>query len=160
MHFADLHDTPGRMKAKKVIRNQVQWAQSRKYFYWRLRRRLKEFEFAENVFSSCSGPKSGQRQQLLQDLETWFLGVGGSPAVWEDDQAIVCWYDENKDKLQEFLGKKKCALQSQQVKDKLENILSVVKGNALQIKDAQATLREALQGLSSEEKELLAAALK
>lgn len=40
--FADYHDTPGRMVAKKVIRKQVGWAKARKFFYWRMRRRVWE----------------------------------------------------------------------------------------------------------------------
>merc|ERR1712146_362207 len=38
--FADLHDRPGRMKAKGVIRDVVPWARAREYFFWRVRRRL------------------------------------------------------------------------------------------------------------------------
>jgi hypothetical protein len=34
LEFADLHDRPGRMKAKGVIRDVVDWADSRTYFYW------------------------------------------------------------------------------------------------------------------------------
>ena len=40
--FADLHDTPGRMKAKGVIKEIVPWKNARKYFYYRLKRRLEE----------------------------------------------------------------------------------------------------------------------
>ena len=36
--FADLHDRPGRMKAKGVIREVVPWETSRTYFYWRAHR--------------------------------------------------------------------------------------------------------------------------
>lgn len=36
--FADLHDTPGRMLQKKVIKKIIDWSTSRKYFYWRFRR--------------------------------------------------------------------------------------------------------------------------
>merc|ERR1711970_1060196 len=38
--FADLHDRPGRMKAKGVIREIVPWARAREYFFYRTRRRL------------------------------------------------------------------------------------------------------------------------
>ena len=38
--FADLHDRPGRMVAKGVIRDVVPWAEARPYFYHRVRRRL------------------------------------------------------------------------------------------------------------------------
>jgi acetyl-CoA carboxylase/biotin carboxylase 1 len=42
VHFADLHDTAGRMRNKECIREIVEWSRSRKYFYWRLNRRLSE----------------------------------------------------------------------------------------------------------------------
>jgi len=42
LKFADLHDTPGRMKEKEVIHGVVSWKNSRRFFYHRLRRRLAE----------------------------------------------------------------------------------------------------------------------
>mmetsp|Transcript_4903 Transcript_4903/g.18418 ORF Transcript_4903/g.18418 Transcript_4903/m.18418 type:complete len:2238 (-) Transcript_4903:55-6768(-) len=43
IQFCDLHDTPGRMKEKGVISDVMQWKNSRRFFFWRLRRRLAEF---------------------------------------------------------------------------------------------------------------------
>lgn len=45
LHFADLHDRPNRMKAKGTIREALDWSSSRRFFYWRLRRRLAEEQF-------------------------------------------------------------------------------------------------------------------
>ena len=45
---ADLHDRPERMLAKGVIRKIVPWP-SRRYFYWRLRRRLREEELVQGM---------------------------------------------------------------------------------------------------------------
>jgi acetyl-CoA carboxylase / biotin carboxylase 1 len=42
--FADLHDRAGRMKAKGVVRDVLEWGSSREYFYWRVKRRLAENE--------------------------------------------------------------------------------------------------------------------
>jgi len=42
LKFADLHDTPGRMHAKGCITDTVAWRGSRKFFYWRLKRRIME----------------------------------------------------------------------------------------------------------------------
>ena len=42
LQFADLHDRAGRMEAKHTIRQAIQWKNARKFFYWRLRRRLNE----------------------------------------------------------------------------------------------------------------------
>lgn len=49
MQFADLHDTPGRMQARGAIRKIVPWASSRSFFYWRLKRRLAEFELRKQA---------------------------------------------------------------------------------------------------------------
>ncbi|CAE7605731.1 ACC1 [Symbiodinium natans] len=38
--FADLHDRAGRMKAKNVIRDSISWKDSRRYFFWRVKRRV------------------------------------------------------------------------------------------------------------------------
>lgn len=53
MQFADLHDTPGRMEARGAIRKAVPWAESRSFFYWRLRRRLAEFDLRKQVRQLC-----------------------------------------------------------------------------------------------------------
>ena len=42
VHFAELHDTPARMMEKGCLREIVPWTEARRYFYWRLRRRLLE----------------------------------------------------------------------------------------------------------------------
>ena len=52
---ADLHDRPERMLAKGVIRKIVPWAESRRYFYWRLRRRLREEELVQGMQERDAG---------------------------------------------------------------------------------------------------------
>ena len=42
LQYADLHDRAGRMKAKDTIRMPLVWKNARRFFYWRLRRRLNE----------------------------------------------------------------------------------------------------------------------
>eukprot|EP01006_Ploeotia_vitrea_P038946 TRINITY_DN66291_c5_g2_i1.p1 TRINITY_DN66291_c5_g2~~TRINITY_DN66291_c5_g2_i1.p1 ORF type:complete len:1951 (+),score=1116.81 TRINITY_DN66291_c5_g2_i1:135-5855(+) len=64
--FADLHDTPGRMKAKGVIRDIVKWRGSRRYFYWRLRRRLVENEYAGKITKATSSLRGDSRARLQQ----------------------------------------------------------------------------------------------
>lgn len=49
VQFADLHDTPGRMEARGAVRKVVPWVESRSFFYWRLRRRLAEFDLRRQV---------------------------------------------------------------------------------------------------------------
>ena len=42
VQFADLHDRSIRMKAKGAIKNELHWREARRYFFWRIRRKLNE----------------------------------------------------------------------------------------------------------------------
>jgi len=82
--FADLHDRPGRMKAKGVIREVVPWETSRTYFYWRLKRRLAEAK-AQAAFSQLAARKI-TRAEVSGKLSALATASG---IDWEDDRAIV-----------------------------------------------------------------------
>ncbi|AIO00868.1 acetyl-CoA carboxylase, putative [Leishmania panamensis] len=49
VRFADLHDTSVRMKATGVMRDTVPWKDSRRHFYHKLQRKLKELEVANDM---------------------------------------------------------------------------------------------------------------
>ncbi|KAI0222350.1 acetyl-coenzyme-A carboxylase [Massospora cicadina] len=84
VQFADLHDRSGRMLAKGTIRKELAWADSRAYFYWRLRRRLAE----EGLYRSVSklSPKL-TRVQLQDQLRRWYLAESGATDC--DDAAVA-----------------------------------------------------------------------
>ncbi|CAI2178100.1 16245_t:CDS:2 [Funneliformis geosporum] len=48
IQFADLHDIPGRIKSKETIRKSLEWKESRRFFYWRVRRRLHDNTIESN----------------------------------------------------------------------------------------------------------------
>jgi len=59
--FAELHDTPGRMKGVGVIKDVIPWKYARKYFYWRLRKRLIYNQCIELIlFHSSTSTNSNQ----------------------------------------------------------------------------------------------------
>ncbi|KAI9138810.1 acetyl-CoA carboxylase [Paraphysoderma sedebokerense] len=69
LQFADLHDTAGRMLAKNVIQDILDWTSSRRYFYWRVRRRVLE----ESVLSKIqSVNEKSSREERLNLLKKWF----------------------------------------------------------------------------------------
>uniref|UniRef100_A0A7S1TGV2 Acetyl-CoA carboxylase n=2 Tax=Compsopogon caeruleus TaxID=31354 RepID=A0A7S1TGV2_9RHOD len=80
--FADLHDRAGRMKAKGVIREQLQWKRARHFFYWRIRRRIAEFSvrnrLQESVGSVSVAETVGHLQTVLPGDEQW----------WNDDRSV------------------------------------------------------------------------
>merc|ERR1719188_1450474 len=50
--FADLHDRTGRMKAQGVIREGLEWARAREFFYWRVRFRLLEQQLVKDIVTA------------------------------------------------------------------------------------------------------------
>jgi biotin carboxylase/acetyl-CoA carboxylase carboxyltransferase component/biotin carboxyl carrier protein len=81
-HFCDLHDTPGRMKAKGVIREIVNWAGSRQYFYWRLRRRLVEDTLVRDILRALKGPLQGLETKP-EDLDTQWARALSYVRSWQ-----------------------------------------------------------------------------
>lgn len=154
VHFADLHDTPGRMQAKGVIRRQVQWAESRSFFYWRLRRRLLEFQSAN---ASGDMSSAGARKEVVQRLKHWYLQQGGNEATWEDDREMVTWFEANDEALKQFVAGLKCTAQAQDISAKLSSLaqLSDQAGDV-----AVTALRTALKALPETERKQLLDALR
>ena len=56
LQFADLHDRAGRMLAKGVIRQPLVWKHARRFFYWRLRRRLNEESILRKMAAAAPAP--------------------------------------------------------------------------------------------------------
>ncbi|KAF1816101.1 hypothetical protein P152DRAFT_470153 [Eremomyces bilateralis CBS 781.70] len=93
LQFADLHDRSGRMKAKDTIRSELSWAQARRYFYWRLRRRLNE-EYVLKRMAAAEGKEVAgtSRGRKLETLRAW----SGVERFEEDDMAVALWYEEHR----------------------------------------------------------------
>ncbi|KND02645.1 uncharacterized protein SPPG_01732 [Spizellomyces punctatus DAOM BR117] len=88
VHFADLHDRPGRMLAKEVVERVVSWRESRRFFYWRLLRRISE----ESVLSQLlAADPSLSRSEGKQHLESWFTEDLNKVRAALDDEV----YDED-----------------------------------------------------------------
>ncbi|THZ98158.1 acetyl-CoA carboxylase acc1 [Aureobasidium pullulans] len=91
LQYADLHDRAGRMKAKDTIRMALQWQNARRFFYWRLRRRLDE-EYVLKAMAQSLSKELISRTKNLQTLEAW----SGVPQFATEDQKVAQWYEENR----------------------------------------------------------------
>lgn len=104
VQFCDLHDTPGRMKAVGVIEKEVEWNESRTYFFWRLRRKLAEFDLRKKI------QEAGQVGRAVRDIspleasaiiKEWFLETPGmTENKWADDKIMLSWMAENHETLE------------------------------------------------------------
>ena len=98
LQFADLHDRAGRMHAKGAIRQPLRWQNARRFFYWRLRRRLNEeyiikrLAHAAAPHSAPTAPDASTRARSLEMLKAW----SGIPKFSDDDMSVAVWYEENR----------------------------------------------------------------
>ena len=106
LQFADLHDRAGRMEAKGTIRQALTWKNARRFFYWRLRRRLSEeliLKRMSSVIPESSAPpaqvsaslaSSPSRAANLETLKSW---TGLLDLEFDrNDREVALWYEENK----------------------------------------------------------------
>ena len=93
LQFADLHDRAGRMQAKNTIRHPLQWKNARRFFYWRVRRRLNEEQLLRRLAKTSKEPRS--RAATLTSIRAW----SGIHDFEHDDRAVATWYEDNRKNL-------------------------------------------------------------
>lgn len=86
--FAELHDTSMRMKAKGVIKEVVEWENSRYFFYKRLHRRVIEGALVRTV-RDAAGEKVSNKS-VLEMIKKWFSDELGEEK-WGDDEVFFSW---------------------------------------------------------------------
>jgi acetyl-CoA carboxylase/biotin carboxylase 1 len=106
------------MQAKNTIRQPLRWQNARRFFYWRLRRRLSEELIVKRMVAASSSPvatrngasgaipssgstaepgpqdSSSARTTHLRTLHAW-TGLL-EHELEHDDQKVALWYEENK----------------------------------------------------------------
>ena len=82
-----------------MIRQQVDWTSSRTFFYWRLRRKLAEFDLRKQIIEAAEvgrGVKTPTPLEATDLIKQWFLDSPGmTEAKWEDDKLMLSWMGEN-----------------------------------------------------------------
>ncbi|XP_010269187.1 PREDICTED: acetyl-CoA carboxylase 1-like [Nelumbo nucifera] len=104
--FAELHDTSLRMASKGVVRQVVDWANSRSFFYKRLHRRVAEGSLIGMVKDAAGDLLS--HKSAMDLIKKWFLAsrpAGVGEDAWVDDNTFFTWKNDPKnyeDHLQEL----------------------------------------------------------
>ena len=98
--FCELHDTPGRMKATGVIEREVDWEHARTFFYWRLRRKLAEFDLRRKLVDAANVGKSGSLSVIEASsmIRDWFCEE--TTSSWNDDKAVLSWMAKSHEHLE------------------------------------------------------------
>lgn len=141
IQFADLHDRAGRMAAKGTIRSEIEWKNARRFFYWRVRRRLNEEYILKRMATvgEATLPKDQERARHLAQLSAW-TGISNYD---NNDKDVATWLEEKSDvvtsKVQQL---KEAALTAQTVEQVHKNKEAMMKA-----------MREALHTMPVAERE-------
>ena len=92
--FADLHDRSGRMKAKGVVRDVLDWKSSRSYMYWRVKRRLAEDDLRKQL--TGVGVDHAAATESVKKI------VGDS--AYDDDEAFLAKLAEDGPSIEAQVG--------------------------------------------------------
>ncbi|CAF0748849.1 unnamed protein product [Brachionus calyciflorus] len=120
--FADLHDTPGRMKQKNVINEIIEWKSSRKFFYWRLRRLLAQDDLIKLIITNSNM----NFEDSLKILQSWMSEVEGLD--WSNNESLALWLEsqlneEKSLKENSFVTNKIAQLKHDNVLNQIKNIV-------------------------------------
>ncbi|KAI9891700.1 MAG: acetyl-coenzyme-A carboxylase [Vezdaea aestivalis] len=146
LQFADLHDRSGRMEAKGTIRSALRWKEARRYFYWRLRRRLNEEYVVKKMLATGSTSKTAPsavpsltRPHAFEKLKAW-----SAIAKYDtSDRQVAVWLEENRKDVFEKLE----TLRQEAVANEVASLLRSSKDGGLK------GVRSVLSMLPLEEKE-------
>jgi acetyl-CoA carboxylase / biotin carboxylase 1 len=105
VQFCELHDTPGRMMAVGVIEREVEWKEARSFFYWRLRRKLAEFDMRRQLLEAGTvgrGVKNLTSLEATELVKSWFMDSPGMrEEQWRDDKLVLSWMAHHHHHLEE-----------------------------------------------------------
>jgi acetyl-CoA carboxylase/biotin carboxylase 1 len=102
--FADLHDRSGRMKAKGVIRQALEWPRAREFFYHRVKRRVAENDLVASMRVADPALTAESAKAAVADL------IGAVEG--DDDQKVLAALDA-LDTDAAIAATKKAALEAQ-----------------------------------------------
>lgn len=141
--FAELHDTSSRMAAKGVIKEVVDWGNSRSFFYKRLNRRVAEGTLIKTVRDAAGDQLS--YKAALDMIKNWFTS-SGSNSTWLDDEAFFAWknnLNNYRDKLQE-LRKQKVTFQLMQMGDSALDLQALPQGLDALLQKVEPSIKKQL----------------
>jgi acetyl-CoA carboxylase / biotin carboxylase 1 len=130
LQFADLHDRAGRMEAKGTIRMPLRWQNARRFFYWRLRRRLSEEVLLKRLASAAANPatnvtSAANKEHNLALLKSW---TGMLDAEFDkDDRKVAEWYEGHR----KDISAKVDAVKSEGISQKVVELLMSNKDGGL-----------------------------
>lgn len=144
VQFADLHDRAEIIESKNIIKKALEWSNSRRYFYWRIRRLLNE-----NIYTnSMNGILSNDATKL--EKVSRLRSIYPPSLDYDNDKDVAEWIEANKDKCKQLIVN----LKGEQIRKSFADSFRKERDESVE------ALCEMVNMLSAEEKEKLLNQLK
>uniref|UniRef100_A0A7S2F059 CoA carboxyltransferase C-terminal domain-containing protein n=1 Tax=Alexandrium andersonii TaxID=327968 RepID=A0A7S2F059_9DINO len=111
-HFADLHDRAGRMKAVGVVRQGMEWRNSRRFFFWRVKRRVLQDHLVRRLLKADERLKHGDAVKLI---EGW---AKAARVDVDSDKHMASWLEVQD------LEERAQSVRTSYVKDRLQELMA------------------------------------
>lgn len=148
--FCELHDTPGRMKATGVIEREVEWEHARTFFYWRLRRKLAEFDLRKKLQDATSLGNSSSYSAIDASgvIKGWFCTETNATNVdWnENDRAVLSWMARSNEELEDKVRN----IRKESIAREVEN--AVILGGEMGVAGLSDGIKQALSKMNADDK--------
>jgi acetyl-CoA carboxylase/biotin carboxylase 1 len=130
------------MKAKDCITNIINWKTSRKFFYYRLKRKLLELDINKNI-KKYNNLKFFERKKLF---ETYLFEKNYiEQKTFNDDEKFISWFENNNNIISNFFN----SLKIDDINNKIVSVFNFDKNETL-----NSFANYINNNLSSEEKEI------
>ena len=96
------YDKTGRMKAKCVIKDAVEWSHSHEFFYYAAKRRILEDDFVKKLTTADTSLDTKAALDILKSM---------CPTDWEDNKSTIEFFTDKAAELNDKLA----AVKSQQL---------------------------------------------
>jgi acetyl-CoA carboxylase/biotin carboxylase 1 len=96
IQYCDLHDRAPRMKSVGAIREGLEWANSREYLHWRIRRRMQENCAARQLMRLVPDMSYVSAVAVVTDL---CKDVAAAAGPETEDRAVATWIEEHPDEV-------------------------------------------------------------
>jgi acetyl-CoA carboxylase/biotin carboxylase 1 len=96
IQYCDLHDRAPRMKSVGAIREGLEWANSREYLHWRIRRRMQENCVARQLMRLVPDMSYVSAMAVVTDL---CKDVAAAAGPETEDRAVATWIEEHPDEV-------------------------------------------------------------
>merc|ERR1712038_1064874 len=159
VQFCELHDTPGRTNAVGVIEKEVEWKESRSFFFWRLRRKLAEFDLRRKMVKASDvgrGKPSLSPLDASSLMKEWFAESSNmSTEMWNDDKRMLTWMATNNRELEEKVANLATKYVSEEVFQAMTGSTSAI--GTVGITDG---VSRAFSAMSADQREILKRSMK